>query len=385
MTAQTITGTVVTARGEFPDHTVVHRDGTITGVRPAQPGEVSSGLRLVPGFVDVHNHGGLRGSFPDGSLDECRAAARFHRSHGTTTLVASLVSARAGHLLTQVPRLADLAEEGEIAGIHLEGPFVNVGKCGAQDPAAIIPGDPDLFARLLTAGRGHVRSITFAPETAHVTELLDLCAEHGVIASLGHTEATAEQTAQVIDAAVDKGVTVTATHLFNAMPALHHRAPGAAAALLTAAAQGRVHVELIADGVHLADATVDMVMAAVGDAALLVTDAMQAAGMPDGDYTLGTLDVQVQDGVARLRTADGSPGAIAGGTSTLAGQVARHLRRGVSLPRLVAATATAPARVLGRADHLGDLAPGHRADVVGIDETGAVRRVISRGITIEQN
>lgn len=383
MTEHTLTGTVVTARGELPDHTVVYSGDTITGVRPAQATEVSSELRLVPGFVDVHNHGGLRGSFPDGSVDECRAAARFHRSHGTTTLIASLVSARAEHLLAQVPRLAELAEEGDIEGIHLEGPFVNVGKCGAQDPAAIIPGDPDLFARLIAAGRGHVRSITFAPETAHVTELLDLCAAHGVIASLGHTEATAEQTRQVIDAAVDRGVTVTATHLFNAMPALHHRAPGAAAALITAAAGGRAHVELIADGVHLADATVDMVMAAVGDAALLVTDAMQAAGMPDGAYTLGTLDVEVQAGVARLCTDDGRPGAIAGGTSTLAGQVARHLHRGVPLPRLVAASATTPARILGRADHLGDIRPGLRADVVGIDETGAVRHVISRGHTIE--
>lgn len=380
---RTITGTVVTARGESPGTTLVIEGGTITAVRPAEPGADDCGLRLVPGFIDLHNHGGMRGSFPDGTVEQCRTAARHHLRHGTTTLLASMVSATGGHLLAQVPVLASLAEAGDIAGIHLEGPFVNVHKCGAQDPAAIIPGDPHLFAEVIAAGRGHVRSITFAPETAHVPELLDLCAEHGIIASLGHTEASAQQTAAVIEEAVGKGVTVTATHLFNAMPPLHHRAPGAVAALVEAAARGRAHVELISDGVHLADETVDMVSASVGDGAFLVTDAMQAAGMADGRYTLGTLDVEVADGVARLATTDGSQGAIAGGTSTIADQVARRLRRGVPMPDLVRATATSPAGVLGRSERLGDLAPGYQADVVGLDADGAVRLVVSRGQLVD--
>ncbi|WP_460490579.1 N-acetylglucosamine-6-phosphate deacetylase, partial [Corynebacterium nasicanis] len=308
MTPRTLTGTVVTARGEQPHTTVTITGDTITGLAPADPATPDTGLRLIPGFIDLHNHGGLRGSFPDGDAEQCRTAVRHHRAHGTTTLLASLVSASEEHLLRQIPVLAGLAEEGEIAGIHLEGPFVNVGKCGAQDPAAIIPGDAALFARLIAAGRGHVRSITFAPETAEVNALLDLCAEHDIIASLGHTEASAEQTREVVDAGVEKHVTVTATHLFNAMPPLHHRAPGAVAALLSAAARGEAFVELIADGVHLADDTVDMVLDSVGAGAFFITDAMQAAGMADGDYTLGTLDVTVAAGVARLATTDGTPG-----------------------------------------------------------------------------
>lgn len=381
---RTLTGTVVTARGELPDTTVTITGDTITAVGAAAPG-TETDLRLVPGFVDLHNHGGRRGSFPDGSAEECLAAVHHHRGHGTTTLLASLVSASPDHLLRQIPVLADLAGDGEIAGIHLEGPFINTGRCGAQDPAAIIPGDAGLFARLIAAGRGHIRSITFAPETADVPALLDLCAEYGIIASLGHTAASHEETARVIDAAVGKHVTVTATHLFNAMPALHHRNPGAAAALLAAAARGDIHVELIADGVHLADGTVDMVLAAVGQKAVLVSDAMQAAGMPDGSYTLGSLDVTVRGGVARLSSADGSPGAIAGGTSTLAEQVGRHLGRGVPLPTLVAAASSAPAAVLGLGDRIGDIAPGHRADIVVLDSQGGVQEIIRRGLTIERS
>lgn len=374
----TITGTLVTARGETPGTTVTITGDTITAV---ETGAEDTGLRIIPGFIDLHCHGGMRGSFPDGTAEECRAAARFHRAHGTTTLIASLVSATGEHLLRQVPVLAGLAEEGEIAGIHLEGPFVNVGKCGAQDPAAIIPGDARLFASLIDAGRGHIRSMTFAPETAEVDEILDLCAEHDIIASLGHTEASYEETMEVIQAGVDKQVTVTATHLFNAMPALHHRAPGAAAALIAAAAAGDAHVELIADGVHLADGTVDMVMQSVGDGAFFVTDAMQAAGMPDGQYTLGTLDVTVTDGVARLTTG----GAIAGGTSTIGSQVARHLARGIPLSTLVAATAATPAQVLGVDDRVGDIAPGYLANLIVLDEHGAVQEIIHRGHTIERS
>lgn len=374
MPETTLRGTVVTPRGQLPGAAVRTDGAVITAVDAGSGGD--TGCFILPGFVDLHNHGGLRGSFPDGTAEECATAAQYHRSHGTTTLLASLVSASAEHLLRQIPVLASLAENGEIAGIHLEGPFINAGKCGAQDPRAIIPGDPALFARLIEAGQGHVRSITFAPETPHVAGLLDLCARHDIVASLGHTDASFDDTTRVLDTARDKGVTVTATHLFNAMPAVHHRAPGAAAALITAAARGEIVVELVADGVHLADGTVDMVREAVGDHTAFVTDAMQAAGMPDGDYTLGTLDVTVDRGIARLRAAGGEQGAIAGGTTTLSQQVTRHLARGVDLPALVRATSTTPARVLGRSHELGDIAPGFAADLVVIDAAGHVRRVL---------
>ena len=372
------TGQLVTPVGAAPARVTVD-GGVITSITEDPAAWEPGGLILVPGFVDLHNHGGQRGSFPDGSADDCRRAAEYHRRNGTTTMLASLVSATEQAMTAQVPVLADLVDEGLLAGIHLEGPFINTGRCGAQDPAAIIPGDPDMLDRVATAARGHVRAVTFAPETAHAHELLDVCAAHDIIASLGHTDAGYDKTLELVDAAVEKNVTVTATHLFNAMPPLHHRAPGAAAAMITAAATSRAHVELIADGVHLADGTVDMVRDSVADGAFFVTDAMQAAGMPDGDYTLGTLDVTVADGVARLSE---PTGAIAGGTTTLADQFARHLRRGVPRTDLVRATSTTAAAILGRG---GTIEEGARADLVGLDENGQVMLVVASGEIITDN
>lgn len=179
-----------------------------------------------------------RRGFPNGDYEQCLAAARFHRAHGTTTLLASLVSGTQEELCARAELLAQLAEEGEIAGIHMEGPFIAAAKCGAQDPSRIVPGDPDFFRAVIAAARGHLRSITFAPETENVDKLLDVCAEHGIIASLGHTEADYDTTLSVIAKAKELGLTVTGTHLFNGMPSIHHRAPGPVAALLTAAKAG---------------------------------------------------------------------------------------------------------------------------------------------------
>lgn len=323
-------------------------------------------LLWVPGFVDLHNHGGYGGSFPNGDYDQCRAAARFHRAHGTTTLIASMVSGTRAELCTRAELLATLAEEGEIVGIHMEGPFIAAAKCGAQDPSRIVPGDPDFFRAVIDAARGHLRSITFAPETRATAELLEVCAEHDIIASLGHTEADYETTLQVMGQAQDLGVTVTGTHLFNAMPPIHHRAPGTVAALLAGAKAGDVGVELIADG------TVDM---AYNRCAFAVTDAMAAAGMVDGSYELGSLPVTVTDGVARVGN-----GAIAGGTSTLAQQFARFAARH-GAEEAVRFTSTTAADVLGDKD-VGRLAPGKRANLVGLNTHFEPVRVIADGIDI---
>ena len=326
-------------------------------------------LLWVPGFVDLHNHGGNGGGFPNGDYEQCLAAARFHRARGTTTLLASMVSGTQEELCARAELLAQLAEEGEIAGIHMEGPFIAAAKCGAQDPSRIVPGDPDFFRAVIAAARGHLRSITFAPETENAEELLAVCAEHNIIASLGHTEADYDTTLGVIAKAKELGVTVTATHLFNAMPPVHHRAPGAVAALLTAAKAGDAAVELIADGVHLVDGTVDM---AHNPRAFAVTDAMAAAGMADGAYELGSLPVTVSGGVARVDS-----GAIAGGTSTLAEQFARFAARH-SLGEAVRFTSTTAADVLGCND-VGRIAVGARANLVGLNAQLEPVRVIVGG------
>lgn len=348
-------------------------EGIALGDAPAAEAAWRAGdpdaLLWVPGFVDLHNHGGNGGGFPNGDYEQCLAAARFHRAHGTTTLLASLVSGTQEELCARAELLAQPAEEGEIAGIHMEGPFIAAAKCGAQDPSRIVPGDPDFFRAVIAAARGHLRSITFAPETENVDKLLDVCAEHGIIASLGHTEADYDTTLSVIAKAKELGLTVTGTHLFNGMPSMHHRAPGPVAALLTAAKAGDVSVELIADGVHLVDGTVDMVHS---HRAFAITDAMAAAGMADGDYELGSLPVTVSGGVARVPS-----GAIAGGTSTLAQQfvsfAARH-----GLGEAVRFTSTTAADVLGEKD-LGRIAVGARANLVGLNAQLEPVRVIVDG------
>ncbi|WP_293773415.1 amidohydrolase family protein [uncultured Corynebacterium sp.] len=367
-------GRFVTATEDLPNARIaVDESGIITAVEPLS----GRGETLwVPGFVDLHNHGGRGGAFPTGSTEDCRRAALYHRENGTTTLLASTVSANEEELLRQIERLRPLVAEGLIAGVHLEGPFVSPHKCGAQNPDRVSPGDPDLFARLLDAAEGDILSMTFAPETAHVRELLTLCARHGVLASLGHTAADAATTAQALQLAAEVGAAVTATHLFNAMPPVHHRAPGAAAALIAAGRGGTAGLELVADGVHLADATVDMVAAGPNSAAFAVTDAMEAAGMADGDYVLGALDVVVSEGVARLRTVDGSPGAIAGGTSTLREQFLRfRARHGTQAA--VAFTSANAARVLRQVTHVPTPEVGQPARLVGLDTAGRVTQVIA--------
>ena len=343
---------------------------------------------IIPGFVDLHNHGGDGGAFPTGDEESCRRAAEFHRRHGTTTLLASLVSANEQEIVRQLDILKPLADEGLIAGVHLEGPFVNAHKCGAQNPDRIVPADADMFARAASRHPGLIRQITLAPESPGAEACLDVCAREGIILSLGHTDADYDTTMNFVSKAVDRGIMVTATHLFNAMPPLHHRTPGAAAAMITAAKKfpGRVFVELIADGVHLHNGTVDMVTESLPDSAFFITDAMEAAGKADGSYVLGALAVTVADGVARLTTTDGS----------LFDQFVRAVRRGFDPVDAVRFTSATAGRVLGfgrdasgdpgsavsssaagtRAGHLSVGAP---ADFVVVDPNFELQEVYAAG------
>lgn len=360
-----VEGKVITASRTFENARVSMEDGLITAIEEldATPDHT---LTWVPGFVDLHNHGGNRGAFPTGTYEDCVTAASYHRSQGTTTLLASMVSGTCDELSSQAEILGALTEAGYVAGIHMEGPFISQCKCGAQDPSRIVPGDPDFFAKVCEAAGGHMRSITFAPETANVEGLLEVCKKYNVIASLGHTEADFATTAQVIAQAMQLGVTVTATHLFNAMPQVHHREPGAVGALIAAAKRGEVSLELVADGVHLHDGTVDL---AFNHKAFAITDAMEAAGMPDGQYRLGQLNVTVTDRVARVDS-----GAIAGGTSTLREQFMRFAARHND-QESVQFTSTTAAHVLGN-DTIGDIAVGKKANLVGLTPNGAVEQVL---------
>ena len=361
--------TVATGSELLTPGSVTFEKGVVTAVSGVVPdGVVVQPGYLVPGFVDIHSHGGGGGSVVGADQDAVAAFARAHLRHGTTTIGASLVSAHREPLLRDVRALAELVKDGLIAGIHLEGPWIAAEMKGAHDPTALRPPAPDEVEAILQAADGTVHMVTLAPELEHGMDAVRRFADAGVLVAVGHTDADWAQTRMAIDAGA-----VVATHLFNQMRGIHHRRPGPIPALM---ADGRMHLELIADGVHVHPAVIAMVRQAVPpDRIVLVTDAMSATGQPDGEYVLGDLAVRVTDGVARL--VDG--GALAGSTLTMDQAFARVVHEcGFSVSDAVQSASVTPARLIGRAD-IGSLHPGAWADVVELDASLSLRRVWHRG------
>ncbi|MFD5843496.1 N-acetylglucosamine-6-phosphate deacetylase [Streptomyces chartreusis] len=346
-------------------------DGTrIAGTAPENARRLDlDGHWLLPGFVDIHNHGGGGASFTSGTPEDVLKGIHTHRLHGTTTLVASTVTGDMDFLARRAGLLAELAEQGDIAGIHFEGPFISPCRKGAHSEELLRDPDPADVRRLVDAARGHATMVTLATELPGGIDSVRLLAERGVIAAIGHTDASYEQTVEAIEA----GATV-ATHLFNAMPPLGHREPGPIAALLE---DERITVELINDGTHLHPASLQLAFHHAGaDRVAFITDAMDAAGFGDGRYMLGPLEVEVADGVARL--VEG--GSIAGSTLTLD----RAFKRAVTVDRLpvedaVTALSANPAKLLGRYDRIGSLEPGKDADLVVLDSDFDLKGVMRRG------
>ncbi len=348
---------------------VVEAIGTGAPPRPADRG--LGEVTVVPGFVDTHVHGGGGANFSTASTAETATAVAYHRRYGTTTLVASLVTADPAELLRQVGELAADTRAGVIAGIHIEGPWISTKRCGAHQPALMRDPDAVELDRVLAAGGGAIRMVTLAPERDGALAAIGRIVDAGAVAAVGHTEATYEQTR----AAIAAGATV-GTHLFNAMRPIDRREPGPVIALLE---DSRVTVELITDGVHVDPAIYRHVTRSVGpDRVSLITDAMAATGMADGVYHLGPITVDVVAGVARVAGTD----TIAGSTATMD----RQLRFAVDhsgLPRdeaLMVAVRQAsinPARALGLPS--AGLAPGASADLVVLDSELTVTGVLYQG------
>jgi N-acetylglucosamine-6-phosphate deacetylase len=344
---------------------------------PRQPADVDlPDCIVVPGFIDMHVHGGGGASYTD--AHDIAEAAAFHLRHGTTTTLASLVTAAPEDLVAAVRALAEairLGRPGTIAGIHLEGPWLSPARCGAHDHTRMRHPDPAEIDAVLAAGGGAIRMVTLAPELPGSDEAIRRFLAAGVVVAVGHTDATYEQTQR----AVALGATI-GTHLFNAMPPLHHREPGPALALLQ---DPRVTVELIADGVHVHPAMLHAVIQAVGpDRVAVVSDAIAAAGCDDGAFRLGAVTLDVVSGVARVH-----------GTSTIAGSTTTmdQLFRAVAglgsqsgsaadarLAGAVQMTSATPARALGLVG-VGNLRAGYDANLVVLDRDLRLTAVMVHG------
>ncbi|WP_240477206.1 N-acetylglucosamine-6-phosphate deacetylase [Jiangella muralis] len=343
---------------------------TALGALPP-PGRVDlavGGGWIVPGFVDLHAHGGGGATVAGADPEQVAAFAATHLRHGTTSILASLSSAGEAALDHDLRALAELAEDGVVAGIHLEGPWLSPRRKGAHPASALRVPEPGMVARLLSAGRGAIRMVTLAPELEHGLDAVRAVTYAGALAAVGHTDADAGTTR----AAIEAGATV-ATHLFNAMAPIHHREPGPIVALL---ADDRVTVELVLDGVHLDPAIARHACVSAGpDRVVLVTDAMQAAGRGDGRYPRGDISVTVHDGATRL-----PDGTLAGSALTMDAAFRFAITRaGFTIQDAVRATSTTPARLLGISSRTGALRPGLAADLVVLDADHQVVAVMREG------
>jgi N-acetylglucosamine-6-phosphate deacetylase len=323
----------------------------------------AKGGSVLPGFIDVHVHGGAGHDFMDANEDGLKAITKFHASHGTTSIVATTLTASRDELTAVLERVSSFMSTempyAQVIGVHFEGPFINEKWKGAQNPAYIIPPQVEWLDDWVSRYPGIIKIQTLAPESEGALEYIEKLAHYGIVPSCGHTDATYEQ----IIAAADHGLR-HAVHTFNAMRMFHHREPGTVGAVLT---DDRIVAEVIADGHHVHPAGIKLLTSAKGtNNVILVTDAMAGAGMPDGDYELAGLPVRMSCGVARLKES----GNLAGSTLTMISAV-RYLVRevGVSLEDASRMASTNPARQLGIDSITGTLEVGRTADLLLLDDS----------------
>lgn len=319
-------------------------------------GRDAGGCYLIPGLIDLHTHGIDGADAGDGDAAGLLAMSRAYAARGITGWCASTMTLGEAELTAALHVLRDFtrpADGARLLGVHLEGPFVSREKCGAQNPDFVHAPDIALFRRLNEASGGLARLVTVAPETPGAPSFIREASRDCVVA-LGHTAADYD-TAMAAYAA---GATHT-THLYNAMPPLHHRAPGVIAAAFDAGAT----VELIADGLHVHPAVVRLTQRLFGDRLALISDSLRCAGRPDGDYTLGGQPITLRGGRATLRGSD----TLAGSALDLGELLRRAVGFGIPLAAAVTAATKTPAAILGRQD-VGTLARGRKADFVLLND-----------------
>jgi N-acetylglucosamine-6-phosphate deacetylase len=381
----------LTPRDEIADAVVLVEAEKIVAVGRPDEVEIPASARyydrrdltVVPGFIDVHIHGAGGHDVMDATAEALAAITASVARRGTTSLVATTITASeestckaADAVARWMRRRAHESAPGtpsaEILGIHFEGPFIARARRGVQPLEWIVPPSIPLFERFLAAARGAARILTLAPELPGAAELIAQARKAGLVVSLGHTDAAYAEAM----AAISRGAR-HAAHVFNAMRPFAHRETGVLGAILTSAS---VTAELIADGVHVDDAAIRVLVAAKGpQGVILVSDATAATGMPDGNYRLGTTEFTVAGGVSR-----DSEGRLAGSTLTLDRALRHMLDLGIPLRDVLPMLTSNPARLLGLEGRKGALLPGADADLVLLDDQLEVAGVMARGVGLNE-
>ncbi|MEC0089027.1 N-acetylglucosamine-6-phosphate deacetylase [Paenibacillus macquariensis] len=383
-TGQLFYGKVLTPLGLIENGVIAVSGTTISyvGERKDLPSDYAEWLTvpteenglLIPGFVDVHVHGGDGHDFMDSDRETLDAITRFHSSQGTTTMLATTMTAPKADIDNVLREVNAYRSEdmpfAQLAGVHLEGPFISPQWPGAQNPEHIVLPNVSWLEAWEQQYPNLIRQVTLAPERDGALEVISWLRDKGITPALGHTDATYDQVIAAVEAGLSQAV-----HAFNAMTPLHHRKPGTAGAVL---GDQRIAAELIADGIHVHPAVMSILARMKTESNLiLITDAMSAAGLGDGEYTLGDQPVNVSGGIATLKNNDG---ALAGSTLTMI----RGFRNliadvGLTLEEASEAASLNPAISLGLDQYIGSLEAGKHADILLLDAELSLRNVWVQG------
>ena len=376
---------VITETGVLHNATVLWQDGVIAYIGPLADVPMqhadtewtdAKGGWILPGFIDLHVHGGYGSDFMDASQEAYAVITSFHARNGTTGMLATSVTASREALQQVIDAAAAFRTSepafAELYGVHLEGPFISPKWPGAQNPNFIVPPHKEWLEAWSQQYPGLIRMVTLAPEQPGALDVIKWLTEHGIIAACGHTDASFQE----VEDAVERGLS-HAVHTFNAMTGLHHREPGTAGAVLT---DSRICAEVIADGLHVHPACISLLTKVKTENNLiLITDAMSAAGMGDGTYSLGSLSVTVRDGAARLD--DG--GALAGSTLTMMGAFRFMIQSvGLSVREASELASGNPAKRLGIYGQVGSVSIGKKADLLLVNSDLSLEQVWKRGTAI---
>lgn len=380
---------ILTPDGWIENGSLLIKNGTITQISTSETNveDDSEGLErvdacgglLLPGFIDIHVHGGGGYDAMLGNVDQIQGMCRFHASNGTTSLLATTLTATHEEIIAalecaaQSMKIEREPDGANLLGVHLEGPFLNAARCGAQNPADLREPSIEEFDAFWSASQGTIKLMTIAPELNHAEEVIRHAVHKGVVISLGHTDADFE----TMQRATEWGASQV-THLFNGMKPLHHREPGAAGGSLML---DQLAVEVICDGIHVHPSLIKWAFDIKPEGkVLLITDSMCAAGCPDGEYVLGKLPVIMKQGKVYLKQEDGTEGGLAGSSLTMIEALANAVKfTGMDVADLVPALTIHPATQIGVHDSKGTIELGKDADLIIVNEHFKVLQTFVQG------